>query len=307
MNLADFSLVLAQGNRSSTWPARFIASQHDRLAYTDVMGPSVAGFAGWLPYLVRSWTTASDKIAFKQHALQHAVATPQASVNIRDASWPFLIKKARSSFGSGIRGPFLRPDSPGLAQALEEGEFCERFIEGRIAKAWYWGSRWCAVEFRKLPVVVGDGNRTVRQLVEAVAAIVTSPDRGAHDWDTLDNLARYGGLDGVDSVPARGQQVLIDFKYASRYEPMQRTNRNVIDRVRDGPLAAQFIQAGEVFASSIEPPSHARSSLFTLDAIVDSSGLAWFLEMNSCPMVQPDMYGVLVQEALATSLGQQQP
>ena len=38
--------------------------------------------------------------------------------------------------------------------------------------------------------------------------------------------------------------------------------------------------------------------MFALDAIVDQEGQAWFLEMNSNPMVHPDLYGAMIASGL---------
>lgn len=297
MDLADFSLTLSQGTRTAVWAAQFVTSVGGRLAYADRLSSLVNGFAGWMPYARRRWDTAIDKLVFKQHALRHGVATPAGGMDSAQIGGPFIIKKARSSFGEGIRGPFVRHDPTSLEQRLQEGEYCERFITGRLAKAWYWGSQqhvyWGAVEFRKQPVVTGNGRSTFKALVEAQP----NSRQGEHDWEMLGCLARYAGLGGVDGVPEPGQAVLVDFKYASRYEPLQRANRNVIEHaLKAQAMAQQFIRAGEVFAASIGAPYLGQPSLFTLDAVVDGEGTVWFLEMNSSPMVQPDMYGVMVKE-----------
>src|SRR6187402_3103671 len=113
MDLADFALTLSRGEHSAVWRARFFANLEGRLAYADRPGPLVRGFAGWWPYAGRQWETAGNKMAFKQHAVRHGIPTPAACIDPRQIGGPFIIKNARSSFGEGIRGPFLRHE-PGV-------------------------------------------------------------------------------------------------------------------------------------------------------------------------------------------------
>lgn len=294
MQLEDFSLEIGEGTLCRTWRARFVGTAHGRLAYFDRMNPAARGFAGWLPYALRRWEIASSKMAFKHYAAAQGIATPAACTDPSRIAGPFLVKKQRSSFGEGIRGPFLRFDAGDPAQALGEGEYYENFILGHVVKAWYWGRAWAAVEIRQPPIVTGDGSSTLRKLVQARPD--NTPDRPA-DWQAIDGLARYCGLPSVDAVPAQGQEVLIDYKYASRYEPMQSANRNAIGRLQGTTLAAQFERAGEVLSRGVGDLADA--TLFTLDAILDAQGTLWFLEMNSNPMVHPDVYAPMLRHEFA--------
>ncbi|AMO24176.1 hypothetical protein GCM10027034_16360 [Ramlibacter solisilvae] len=291
MDLANFSLELGKSVQRRVWKPRFVGAAQGRTAYIDRMGPNTRGFAGWLPYDMRRWPVASDKAEFKKFAASKDVPTPAACTDASAIGGPFLIKKFRSSFGEGIRGPFLKFDPGQLDHALRDGEYYENFILGHIVKAWYWGSTWGAIEVRQPPVVTGDGHTPLRALVQA--KLDSAPDR-PHDWQALSDLARYCGVQSLDDVPAPSREVLIDFKYGSRYEPTSRANRNVIDKLRATPLASQFERAGEVFSHSIT--DYGDASLFTLDAMVDSEGTVWFLEMNSNPMVHPDLYPLVLRD-----------
>lgn len=299
VDVNDMSLSITDGAHTHHWRARFVgATESGSTAYFDQWGANTLGFAGWLPYPTRSWHTSTDKIAFKTWALEHDIATPAACIAPDRIGGPFLIKKGRSSFGEGIRGPFRSYDPTDPRHQLADGEYYENFILGHIVKAWYWGGTWGAVEFRRPPVAVGDGQSTLRALAQA------KPKTGGRedDWDSLETLARFCGLGSVDDVPAAGREVLIDFKYASRYEPMQRENRNTIHQIRQTPLAPQFEQAGRVFTQSVKEFAD-ENVLFTLDAMVDSEGTVWFLEMNSNPMVHPDMYWIILRDQFRAACG----
>jgi hypothetical protein len=297
VQLSDYALRLAEENHPQLWRSRFIANVDGRLAYTDTRGPGTVGFAGWLPYARRQWKIATDKIAFKRCAGEQEIATPPACL---DPSWiggPFIVKQASSSFGEGIRGPFLAYEAHNPAHQLAPGEYYENFIVGLIAKAWCWDGECMALHLHKPSLVVGDGESTVRQLVEALPN-----SRGSvNDWDLVGRLATYSGMNSIDDVPRRGKEVLVEFRYGSRYELVSAGNPNVLGTLRGGALAAQFKHAAQTFSRSIQLSPQLGSSCYTLDAIVDSEGTAWFLEMNCNPIVHPDMYGRMMRDCLGLS------
>ena len=77
-------------------------------------------------------------------------------------------------------------------------------------------------------------------------------------------------------------------------------NENVLESVRGTPLGAQFERAGRDMRASI--PEHTRDgTVFTLDAVVDAQDRAWFLEMNSHPMVHPDTYAAMFRSSFAST------
>jgi len=287
-DVADFRLTVSDGSKETCWFPRFVGMLPDgRFAYSAQISELTTGFIGWLPYRGRSWRTA-DKRAFKTHAATHDIATPASSADATQLEGPFIVKRAMSSFGAGIRGPFARLDPNNARQRLQAGEWYEAFISGYIVKAFYWGADLTAIEFRKMPTVRGDGHATLRQLVESVRG---RADARPHDWDSLTDLAHLCGLRSVDDVLAEGKEALIDFKYGSRYDRVLSKNRNTIDRVRAIPaLAEQFENAGRVFAESIGTAAERDTTFYTIDAIVDGGNKAWFLEMNCNPMVHPDAY-----------------
>lgn len=293
MDMANLQLTISDGTKNTHWFPRFVNNLGPgQFAYSEQRTETTTGFIGWLPYRMRAWETATSKLAFKTYAAQHGVATPAACVDPGMIRGPFIVKKLRSSFGAGIRGPYPRYDPAAPQQQLQEGECYENFIPGQIVKASYWGVTLGAVEFRRMPAVAGNGTQTLRQLVEALAP---KPGARPHDWEAIGGLARLCGLESADSVPAAGQEVLIDFKYGSRYEPLQRKNRNIIGEIRGTPLAAQLDRAGETLVGSIGKEHDGATTFYTLDAMVDAEGTVLFLEMNSNPMVPPDMYALMLE------------
>lgn len=299
VHLPEFALQLGHESNTQFWRARFVGTHGSRLVYTDTSGPATLGFAGWLPYPPRQWKIATDKIAFKRYALAHGVPTPAACFDPARIAGPFIIKQAASSFGEGIRGPFLSysPDDP--AQQLAPGEYYENFILGLIAKAWCWGEECLALHLHKPSIVTGDGTSTVRELVAALP----NTRGGVNDWGLVGRLAAYCGIDAVDAVAPAGKEVLVEFRYGSRYERLTIENPNVAVTVGQGRLGQQFQAAARTFAQGIGLGPEHGTSCYTLDAMVDSDGQAWFLEMNCNPIVHPDMYGAMIRDCFASAAG----
>lgn len=303
VDLSDYSLHLAQEQQRQAWRPRFVTTIKGRMVYVDKPDAAARGFVGWTPYSIRQWPAATDKVIFKQYAMGAGIPTPAACTDPGEIGGPFLIKKARSSFGEGIRGPFTHFDGKNAEHQLGAGEYYENFILGHIVKAWYWGSQWVAAEFRAPPVVVGDGHSTLRELVQKLP----NPSGREHDWSGLGRLAQYCGITTIDTVPPRGKEVLVDFKYASRYEASSQDNLNVIRKVESTALGEQFRQGGKVLCAAIAPHHPGEPTLFALDAMVDQNGKVWFLEMNSNPMIHPDLYAPMIESSIALQGARHEP
>jgi hypothetical protein len=291
VQLADTSLHLQAGRRSEVWRPKFLALINGRLVYTDKMVKGTMGFAGWLPYQRRQWPIARDKSAFKHHAIAQGIATPAACFDPDLIGGPFIIKQPGSSFGEGIRGPFVSYEPGDPAHQLAHGEYYENFIVGHIAKAWCWASKCIAIHLHKPSIVTGDGETTLRGLVLALPNI----HGDENDWRLIDRLAAYSGVKSTDDVLPSGKEVLVEFRYGSRYELASSENRNVLGNLAGTPLAQQFEDAAFKLAPAISEDPQARNCLYTLDAMVDGQGQVWFLEMNCNPLVHPDAYASMLQ------------
>jgi hypothetical protein len=298
VDLRDFTLRVTSEGHTNLWRPRFIVVRDGRLMYVDKWSDSSQGFVGWTPYGMRQWPESTDKLAFKRLAMDRGLRSPAACIAPGEIGGPFLIKKSRSSFGEGIRGPFVRFDPNDPQMRLSSGEYYENFILGHIVKAWYWDAKWVVVEFRAPPLVAGDGKRTFRELVLGLPNIAGRP----HEWPTLLALARYCGLDSLDDVLPEGKEVIADFKYASRYEPYRLDNLNMIDKLAPD-LADQFRQAGVIVSEAVRRTHPNSPSVFALDAMVDPEGNAWFLEVNSNPMIHPDLYQVMLATEVRDGIG----
>lgn len=291
VDLSDGSLQLVDGQRTESWRAKYLATLDGRTVYLPARGPGVIGFAGWMPYPLRQWRTAVDKIAFKRCAIAAGVDTPAACFDPEQIGGPFLIKHAGGSFGEGIRGPFLAHEPGNPQHRLADGEYYENFVVGHIAKAWCWGDHCVALHLDAPSIVTGDGQSTLRALVQALP----NSRQGEHDWALVGRLAEYCGITSLDAVLPKGKEVLVEFRYESRYQVTARDgNPNRMPSLRDHDLGRQFSHAAKVFSGSISPEPALRQSFFTLDAMIDPEGRASFLEMNCNPLVHPDLYAPML-------------
>lgn len=290
VRVSDLALVLTADRKTAEWRPKFMAKvAGHRLAYTDQLGSETVGFAGWNPNRLLQWPTATSKEAFKRFAIGNGIQTPAACFDPRQIAGPFIVKAAHSSFGEGIRGPFLAFDGDEEAQALRAGEFYENFIPGTIAKAWCWGAHCVAIHLHSPTIVVGDGQSSLTQLV------VRLPNsRGAdNDWGLITKLGKYCGVPDLGAPVPAGKEVLVEYRYGSRYEPASFKNPNRMPSLEGSAVMAQFADAAGKLASTIPT---GRPYLFSLDAMVSAQGEAWFLEMNCNPLVHPDAYALMLSE-----------
>jgi hypothetical protein len=292
--MADFSLHLRHEGTSLRWRPSFITTIPTGQAYTDQLTPASTGFAGWFPYSLRRWPLATDKARFKHEAHALGLRTPAACQDPAQVGGPFLAKAIHSSFGQGLRGPWPRYDPADPDQQLRDDEYYENFLLGVSAKAWCWDGRCVALELVRPAVVTGDGTATLRQLVQALPH---AKDR--HDWSLVAHLARFAGIEHVDAIVPARREVAVEYRYGSVYRDPLEPSINALDDARSCGLSGQFDDAARRLLPHVPAFDDPAPTLFTLDAIVDTQGQAWFLEMNCNPTVHPHAYEAL----LATHLG----
>lgn len=302
VQLPDFSLRIEDDGAPVLWTPKFVRNANGRLSYSPAPGAGVVGFAGWTPYALRRWPSGSSKFQFKRFADAHGIVTPAACTSPTAIGGPFLVKHDTSSFGEGMRGPFLAYDPEDPAQQLRPGEYYENFIVGVIAKAWCWGGSCLALHLDPPTTVTGEGTSTTRALVMALPNA-----RADHDWDLVARLALACGVPSIDEVLPAGKQVLVEFRYGSRYAEENQRNPNTWGRLPDPRLSQQFTRAARLCAEDIAAHFPEGEACYTLDAMVDAQGTVWFLEMNCSPLVHPDLYSAMLASAFRrTSQSQHQ-
>ena len=279
------------GRRIDLYPQFSLRMDDGGLGYTTQMGPRTIGFVGWFPYRRRHWPIAQDKQLFKQFARANGLPTPIESRDPADLHHPFIIKAARSSFGSGIRGPYGADESTLQEVTLQSGEYFEQLIFGQIARAWYCKSTLAVLELFDMPRVTGDGQRAFTELVRhRVGAEASLPTR-------LDRIARVQGLWAGAILPV-GREVIADYRYVSSLNNLVTKNYNVLPGAGGSGLIRQFAAAGPVFFGGI-PQACRADTVFVVDAIVDADGKVWYLEMNCNSQQHPDIYDRMLDDIYA--------
>lgn len=289
LNAASLTLTIQLDGREVRLSPRFVGEHNGSLSYfSEYRGEG--NFIGWLPYEMKRWDISTDKRLFKQYALSAGLRVPATWSEGGPSGVDFIIKPAIGSFGMGIRGPYGIRNTPGGDVNLRDGEFFEQFINGRSAKAWYWNGVMQVLEVLDAPYLIADGKRSLQD--------IAAQRRGNFDPDiyldsSLGVLAYQGYM--PSSVPAEGTRVMLDFRYLSPYDPVNLDNRNILSNV-SASVAAQFGFAGPLLYRGIDEKVR-QNSIFTVDAVVDGADRVWFLEMNSHPMVHPDVYPAMLDSA----------
>jgi hypothetical protein len=278
----DLSLTIGLESREYQLPAQFVGKRDGKhLVYFDVADRFAIGFVGWLPYKPQAWDISLSKLAFKQVARDLDIATPAHWAQPASITAPFLVKRSRGAFGYGLRGPFRASEAARLV--LDEGEYCEEFKWGRIARAWYWSGRLAVLELFEMPFITGDGRSSCEALLKRAGAEVP---------EDFEHLARLQGTEPSD-VASAGMRIVCDYRYVSPLNPTLYSNHNILPRLTGSPLAQRFVDAGQRLWPRIPGPQ-GRQIGFVLDAIVDAQDQPWFLEVNSNPQWHPDVYASML-------------
>lgn len=277
IDAADLSLAVRFESREFKLHPQFVGRRDGRqLMYFDVPDRFAIGFVGWLPYKAQAWDISLSKLAFKAAARDLGIPTPAHWRQLDAIGVPFLVKRERGAFGYGMRGPFKAADAGALT--LADGEYCEEFKWGRVARAWYWNGRLAVLEMFDMPAVTGDGTSSCESLLARTGADVPP------DWT---QIARLQGVAPAD-VPEAGRRVVCDYRYVSPFNPTLYENSNLLPRLAGAAIARRFAEAGERLWPRIPGPP-GRQAGFALDAIVDEQDQPWFLEVNSNPQWHPDI------------------
>ncbi len=282
MELADLHLHLARGEQQLELLPQYVGSREGKLFYSRDITPYTSGFVGWLPYAFKTWPGAGQKLFFKEGMERAGIRTPPYWHDVQQADSPFIFKMSFSSFGYGIRGPYLPAHVRLMKLQMKQGEYAERFMFGRIGRAWYWNGELTVVELFDMPTVVGDGQCNFETLLKRRIGEMSEPPTQSAQ------VARLQGFEPGDVI-ARGHRVVADYRYVSPLNPTVYENSNRRPELAGTTIEQQLREAGHA-AYALIPPETQPSTMFVLDAIVDAEDRVWFLEMNSNSQVHPDIY-----------------
>jgi hypothetical protein len=280
-----FALSIHIGSRVVRLHPRFSTKISGKISYTRQFDGKGA-FIGWVPESLETWTESLDKAQFKLTANKLRLRVP-AGWNTGDfLTEDYLIKTRTGSFGENIFGPFKASQ---IKKPLEgANQFYEQFIPGRSMKVWCWNQHVVAAEIVEPPYLIGDGQKTIRELAQYRRSSV---DKVLSLENSADVLAWQGKT--LDSIPESEERIWIDFKYVTPFD-------NVTFQDRDGwascspSVRHQVSHAAASLYQHISPNNGHK--LFTIDAVVDSQERVWLLEMNSHPMIHPNIYAAMLPD-----------
>lgn len=275
-------MEIAVGDRAVRFYPQFTIEREGQLSFVPRLQPGVSGFVGWVPKPGRGWREASDKLAFKSFARQHGLRTPLSGGPGTLPVCDYLVKKASSTLGRDLHGPFPAAHR----REIPPGHFWEQFVRGRVVKAWYWNGELAVVELVRMPGVTGDGRRTVAEL----ALDVLGPVVAARPLPDA-----FLALQGVDlaSVPPAGQQVQLEYRYISPFNPSNQVDQNARGDIRGTAVEEQLVRAGRACLQAVA--EEMREDLaFSVDAVLDDQDRLWVLEVNCNPLLHPAFYPVML-------------
>jgi len=282
-------IVRARGRQLELIP-QFISTRENRLSFTPTLVADSHMFLGWRPYLNRVWPLAADKLMFKVFCQANGLLSPRRFESAAQVDADVLIKRVHGSLGQGVSAPLQAERVAATHAQVVSGEYFEQFIRGETAKIWYVNEKPVCLEIMPMPTVIGDGIRTLRQLIESMRSM------GRPDWQMCEGLALYQDT-SLDAIVPADRQVIVEIRYLSSLHSLTLDSLNVMSQHLGTPLAAALEQAGPVFHGGIPEPLR-RNVLYTVDAIIDSQGRPWFLEMNCNSVVHPDSYGAIFADLL---------
>lgn len=286
ITMSDFVLHVRGRHRYYRFCPQYLCVEDGgEMRYSPELLQTATGFVGWRPYFNKRWPIGFDKFAFKAYCQKRGLPTPAMwrtpSPEMRD----FVVKHSGRSFGQGLHGPFRTYD-PGnhAAQAVPQLGYYEAYVPGKIVKAWYWQDRVVSIDVKRPPQVVGDGQRSLRELLTAIVR----PNVPRSEWSCYAEVAAYQGL-RLEDIPAKGQAVLADFRFGTYAEPVMVKNQNKLQELGDSPLGRQLREYGPSLWQGI-PEDLRDATLFAIDAVLDDKDKVWLLEMNCNPVCHPDAY-----------------
>ncbi|QNB08822.1 hypothetical protein G5S34_20060 [Herbaspirillum frisingense] len=282
-----------------TLTPRFQIYTASGLAYSNTMGQD-GSFVGWLPYTLKRWPIASDKLVFKNYCDENHLPTPAYWLKGEVPSTDFIIKERLGSFGQGIRGPFSRSQFGELAPSMGDGAFCEQFVDGDAIKVWYWNGTPRFLERIPPRYLIGDGRRSVKEIV--------STKRGSFDssFEINADCEAYLSWQGMsaDSIPPDGQKIKLAYRYATEFDAVSLADRSKFQSQSE-KLRTQLIGMGPILMKAI--PDEIRDHvLFTLDAVVTENDDIFLLEANCNPMIHPLSYTHMLDDIFRVNTPAQQ-
>ncbi len=307
LDALTFELEVKALNRYVTLYPQFIARINQKLAHVPSLTPEATGFIGWRPYRPFQNPLSTDKLRFKTVALTAGIPTPPFWMRPQDAETDFVIKSSVGSFGNDLTGPFLQDDRqknlpwPKKRPSANGGEiFAESFVHGRNIKVWFWGAQPVHAQNQAYARVIGDGQRTTQDLLNAQLLGMGQSWNDYPEKDTVIQCLRYQQLT-LDTVLPLGVNAWPDYRYGRQFSSKASTEQEDNALPRFSPAQMQQIQTAGNWLVKELLRDIAQPVLLTLDGVQDDDGRIWWLEMNTNPVFPPTGYFAMLGSLFGTA------
>ena len=305
LDIRSFELEIRHNHRFYKFFPQFFCQIQGRLAHAPALSADAVGFIGWLPYKPLSWELSGDKLAFKQLITQLEERTPSSWSELHKVNADYILKQSIGSFGYELAGPFKaahasKQDITAHAPGARGITFAEQFVAGDSLKVWFWGAAPFFAHRHAYPEVHGDGIKSLGNLIQERLAHLNNPlSNNSLDKMAMNSVIDYQGLT-LDTVPAVGQAVWLDYRYGRTYVPdiNQRLSDNAIPTFSP-PLTEQIKRLGGKLAHELSKQFPA-PVLYSIDGVIDADDQIWWLEMNSNPMFPPEGYPLVFTTLFGT-------
>lgn len=294
----SWQAFVRKDDRQYVFFPQFQASIDGQLQYQNMLTDDAFMFAGWLPYRGKRWDIAVDKLAFKRYAGVNGLPVPPSWTEDNVVQSGVVVKRARSSFGEQVQGPYRSSSEHPLDVAL--GEYYEQFVEGSLLKVWFWQDTPVCAELDRLPTVLGDGVSSMADLIIRRASQHKRPT-GIEKQRLLQRcevVLRYFGHE-LNETPGKGVSRVVEFRYGSTL--MHPGDRRVVDLTAEP--AESWVQElrlmGRKLNAAIPLPIRP-NTLFTVDAILTAQGKPLLLEVNCNPTVHPLAYPHMARSLISS-------
>lgn len=284
---------------------RFLVASGSQTVFTTQLHDPVDGFGGWLPYPIRAWPLAADRLQFKSTLAAAGLPVPEAIQEATEGLGHVMVKRAARSGQHHTEGPFrAAADRPLDAAAAE---FYEPFIPGDRLEVWFWNGVPLCGEMRRLPFVLGDGTSRLGDLILHRAS--HSGPRSKEDGDALfaraEAFVRYLGTP-LDTVIPQGVRQTVDFRHES---PLSHpSDRDTVDLSTAGDTDWMRLlrRAGEVLLANL-PEQDRVAALFTVELLLDDRNRPWLMAASSNPIVHPLVYPAMLASWMPASTRAPEP
>jgi len=297
MDVRTFMVEITRGGGRCVLRPQFFGSVNGRMMYTQVLGPDVTGFIGWLPYRPIRWPLSSDKLEFKRFVQAHGLRTPTICSDMQPPQLDHVWKCAAGSFGQAVYGPY-RAGTTGTDLQQRSGDpersmFAEEFIVGRNLKAWFWGGVPFHLHLHPYASILGDGASTIAELIRRRTGRLGSEFADDADAPWIAASLAYQGWKLDDIAPVE-REVWIDYRYGRSYQrfSLQTQSDSALSQL-SAEAAEQVLEIGLLLHADLTK-SLRLPVLFAVDGVLDSQDRIWWLETNSNPVLPPTGYPLVL-------------